>query len=147
LAIEEKPGVGIGVQAGQQIVQRRDQAREENAVRQIPFPIPVRMRDQVKGEPGHRGNTRGSVVASERLGLKPGTCWTMLEDVDDAKSGGETLDPAFQELQVGSVSQAHGIETVGFAPGDVAGSRPAGRVCILMVTDQCLPVGVTCLLD
>jgi hypothetical protein len=71
----------------------------------------------------------------------------MLENVDDAKGSGETFDPAFQQLQVRSVSEAHGIETVSFAPGNVAGSRAARRVRILVVADQRLPVGVTGSLD
>jgi hypothetical protein len=88
-----------------------------------------------------------SVVASEGLGLKPGACGTMFEDVGDAESRGQSFNPGFQELQIGSVSKSHRVEAIGFAPGNVAWSRPALGVCVLMMADQRLPVGVTGLLD
>jgi hypothetical protein len=71
----------------------------------------------------------------------------MLEDVGDAKGRRKAFNPAFQKLQIRSVAEAHGIETVSFAPGNVAGSRAARWVGVLVVADQRLPVSITGSLD
>jgi hypothetical protein len=71
----------------------------------------------------------------------------MLEDVSNAESSGEAFDPAFEELQVRSVSQTYGVQTIGFSAGDVARSRTALGVCVLVMANQRLPVRITGLLD
>jgi hypothetical protein len=67
----------------------------------------------------------------------------MLEDVGNAETSREAVNPAFEELQVGSVSQAHGVETIGFGPRDIARSRTALGIRVLVMADQRLPVRVT----
>jgi hypothetical protein len=71
----------------------------------------------------------------------------MLEDVGDAESRGQAFDPAFEQLQVGSVSQAYGVETIGLRPRYVARSRAALGIRVLMMADQRLPVNFTGSLD
>jgi hypothetical protein len=71
----------------------------------------------------------------------------MLEDVDNAEGGGKSFDPAFEELQVRSVSQAYGIQTIGLSAGNVARSGTALGVCVLVMADQSLPVRITGSLD
>jgi hypothetical protein len=71
----------------------------------------------------------------------------MLEDVGNAESGGKSFDPAFEELQVRSVSQAYGIQTIGFSAGNVPWGRTTLGVCVLVMANQSLPVRITGLLD
>jgi hypothetical protein len=71
----------------------------------------------------------------------------MLEDVGDAESSGQAFDPAFEQLQVGSVSQAYRVETISFGSRYVARSRAALGIGILMMADQRLPVNITGSLD
>jgi hypothetical protein len=67
--------------------------------------------------------------------------------VGNAESGGKSFDPAFEELQVRSISHAYGIQTIGFSAGNVAGGRTALGVCVLVMADQSLPVRITGPLD
>jgi hypothetical protein len=71
----------------------------------------------------------------------------MLENVSDAESSREAFDPAFEELQVRGVSEAYGIQTIGFSAGHVTRSRTALGVCILVMAYQRLPVSITGSLD
>jgi hypothetical protein len=50
-----------------------------------------------------------SFVGSERLGLEPGASVAILENVSDADCGGDLLDPALHQLEVGVVAQAEGV--------------------------------------
>jgi hypothetical protein len=67
--------------------------------------------------------------------------------VGNAESGGKSFDPAFEELQVRSVSQAYGIQTIGLGAGHVTRSRTTLGVCVLVMADQSLPVRITGSLD
>jgi hypothetical protein len=51
LAIEQEADVAVGAEPKEQIVNDGNQARQEDAVGEIPLPIPVGVGDQVKAEP------------------------------------------------------------------------------------------------
>ena len=55
LAIEKEAAkIGSGVEPVQQVVDGGDQAGDECGAREIPLPVPVGVRDEMDGEPGHR---------------------------------------------------------------------------------------------
>jgi hypothetical protein len=53
LTIEQKGDIWLGFKPGDEIIQGWDKSRQEDALREVPFPVPVGMRDQVEGVPGH----------------------------------------------------------------------------------------------
>jgi hypothetical protein len=85
----------------------------------------------------------GSFVSSERLGLEPSAFGAILEDVGDADCGGNLLDPALHQLEVGVVAQPEGVQSLSLGPGDVTGRWTALGVSVFVVTDEGLPVRVT----
>ena len=81
-----------------------------------------------------------SVIASERLGLEPSAFGAILEHVGDADCGGNRLDPALHQLEVGVVAQAEVVQPLSLGSGDVTGRGTALRVSVFVVPDEGLPV-------
>jgi hypothetical protein len=84
-----------------------------------------------------------SLVASERLGLEPGAFVAILENMGDADGGGDLLYPALDQLDVGVVAQAEGVQALSLGPADVTGRGIALRISVRVVPDEGLPVRVT----
>src|SRR3954447_20875980 len=53
LAVEQECGVGLRFEALNQVIEGRNEPRQKDALREIPFPVPVGMRDQMEGVPWH----------------------------------------------------------------------------------------------
>ena len=90
-----------------------------------------------------RAARRRSLVTGEGLGLEPCVFGAILENVGDADRGGDPLDPALHQLEVGVVAQAQGVQPFGLGPGHLTGRRRAFRVGVGVVVDEGLPVRVT----
>jgi hypothetical protein len=98
----------------------------------------------LRAAPAHPGALKASsFVAGEWLGLEPCALVSILENVGDSDCRRHQLDSALDQLDVGVVAQAKGVQSFGLGPGDVTGRRVALRVNVRVVPDEGLPVLIT----
>src|SRR3954453_1747801 len=83
-------------------------------------------------------------VAFERLGQQASVVRSELEYVHDAEGGIRALDAGLDQLETLGVAEPELVEALGLGPADIARSGPAGRIGILVMPDQGLPVFVSC---